>query len=103
VPESLGHDLRVVPQSRADRRVSGELLDRLLLVGTIGQGTYSERCEKLTNEIAVTRSELHDMDLQELDVEAVLEFAESLVRNARKMREQASLEERQQPHKAPFP
>ena len=78
------------------------LLD-LLLDGTIEKATYAERCEQLRIDIAVRRSEANGANLDSMDLGAVLDFAEHLVGNARKMWVQAGLDERQRLQAILFP
>ena len=69
----------------------------------IDRETYEEHVARLNEQIAVTQLELHDARLEELDVEAVLEFARHLILNAAKMWIQASLDQRQRLQGVLFP
>jgi hypothetical protein len=69
----------------------------------IDRETYEEHVARLNEQIAVTQLELHDARLEELDVEAVLEFARHLVLNAGQMWIQASLDQRQRLQGVLFP
>jgi len=67
---------------RAVAKLEGQkrrLLD-LLVDGTIDKATYAERREQLQIEIAVKRSEANDADLDGMELGAVLDFAEHLMR-----------------------
>ena len=102
------HAGAVAEHERMQRRV-GELegqkqrLLDLLLDGTVDKPTYAERREQLEIEIAVARSEANDANLDTMDLGAVLDFAEHLVCNARKMWIHASLDERQRLQGVLFP
>lgn len=78
------------------------LLD-LLLAGTIDKATYTARREEMEIELAVKRSEAHDAELESVDVGAVLDFANHLVLNARKMWEVETLDQRQRLQRLLFP
>jgi site-specific DNA recombinase len=69
----------------------------------IERETYEEHVARLNEEVAVTQLELHDARLEELDVEAVLEFARHLVLNAGRMWGEASLDQRQRLQAVLFP
>lgn len=71
--------------------------------GTIDDDIYRREDDRLRDEIAVTRSILHDAELDEVDIEAVLNFAEHLILDARRMWTEATLDQRQRLQQLLFP
>lgn len=79
-----------VIQQRLDR-----LDDAFLFAGTIDQQTYGRQRDKLREQQALARMDRHASELDHLDVEAILSFAEAVLPSAAKMWVQASLDQRQ--------
>jgi len=73
----------------ADRK--NRLVD-FLLEARIDQQTYDEQVLRLKAEVDAAEQELRDADLEQLDVEAVLEFAEKLVERPEQLWMKSSLE-----------
>ena len=54
-------------------------------------------------DIAVARMELHDAQIEEIDIEGVLGFAESIILDARRLWMEGTLDQRQRLQKVLFP
>ena len=84
-------------QSTAD--AIQQKLDRLdeafLFQRSIGIETYDRHAEKLREELTLARIDRHSGQLEELDAEGILAFAERILPRTSDLRVQASLEERQ--------
>ena len=76
----------------ADRK--NRLVD-FLLEARIDQQTYDEQVLRLKAEVDAAEQELRDADLEQLDVEAVLEFAEKLVERPEQLWMKSLLEQKQ--------
>src|SRR5262249_38918822 len=74
-------------------------LDRLdeafLFERSIDIETYDRHAEKLREELTLVRIERHSVQLEELDVEGILAFAERVLPHAADLWVQASLVQRQ--------
>ena len=86
---------------RAERAAKAiqEKLDRLdeafLFEHSIDIETYDRHAEKLREELTLVRIERHSGQLEELDVEGILAFAERILPRASDLWVQASLDQRQ--------
>ena len=84
-----------------------EKLDRLdeafLFERSIDIETYDRHAEKLREELTLVRIERHSGQLEELDVEGILAFAERVLPRAADLWVQASLEQRQRFQQLFFP
>ncbi|MGE0706297.1 MAG: recombinase family protein, partial [Vicinamibacterales bacterium] len=84
-----------------------EKLDRLdeafLLERSIDIDTYDRHAEKLRQELTLLRMDRHSSELDELDVEGILAFAERVLPRAADLWVQASLEQRQRFQQLFFP
>jgi len=84
-----------------------EKLDRLdqafLFERSIDIETYDRHAEKLREELTLVRIERHSTQLEELDVEGILAFAERVLPRAADLWVQASLEQRQRFQQLFFP
>lgn len=69
----------------------------------IDQLTYEKQRDKLREKIAVAEMDAHAARLDELDVEAVLAFAEHVLANAARLWLEFSLEQKQRFQKVVFP
>ncbi len=70
---------------------------------TVDQATYERQRDKLREEVALAKIELHEAELEELDVEGVLAFAEHLLTNAARLWMEASLDQKQRLQAVFFP
>jgi site-specific DNA recombinase len=81
--------------------------DRLVEVYVYQQGlsedVYQEQVAKLSEAQSIAQMRLHDAEVEELDIEAVLAFAEHLALHADRMWIAASLDQRQTLQKALYP
>jgi hypothetical protein len=75
------------------RHRKGTLVD-FYLDGKLDQKTYDERVAGLKDEIDVAELELRTATLEQMDIEAVLEFAEKLVERPRGLWTEATSEQR---------
>ncbi len=84
-----------------------EKLDRLdeafLFERTIDIDTYDRHRDKLREELTLARMDRHSGQLDELDVEGILAFAERVLPRAADLWVQASLEQRQRFQQLFFP
>ena len=79
------------------------LVDAFVYKQAIDEETYKNELDRLRAEITVTRIERNDSELDALDVETVLEFAEHVVLNARRMWSEFPLKHRRRMQKVLFP
>jgi site-specific DNA recombinase len=95
--------------AQADRAAKAiqEKLDRLdeafLFERSIDIETYDRHAEKLREQLTLVRIERHSDQLEELDVEGILGFAERVLPRAADLWVQASLEQRQRFQQLFFP
>ena len=84
-----------------------EKLDRLdeafLFERSIDIETYDRHAEKLREELTLARIDRHSGQLEELDVEGILAFAERILPRAADLWVQASLDQRQRFQQLFFP
>ena len=89
------------------RKQSKTKLDRLdeafLFERSIDIETYDRQAEKLREELTLARIDRHSGQLEELDVEGILAFAERVLPRAADLWVQASLEQRQRFQQLFFP
>ena len=78
------------------------LMDRYL-DGKIDQSTYDEQNERLGTEIAETRAALRSVEVIDEQIEELLEFADSVLRDPAGLWMRASLDQRQRLQKVLFP
>ena len=96
----------VATAERAAKTIQ-EKLDRLdeafLFERSIDIETYDHHAEKLREELTLVRIERHSGQLEELDVEGILAFAERVLPRASDLRVQASLEQHERFQQLFFP
>ena len=85
-------------QDKLDRLDEAFLFER-----SIDIDTYDRHAEKLREELTLVRIERHSGQLDELDVEGILAFAERVLPRAADLWVQASLEQRQRFQQLFFP
>ena len=85
-------------QDKLDRLDEAFLFER-----SIDIETYDRHAEKLREELTLVRIERHSGQLEELDVEGILAFAERVLPRAADLWVQASLEQRQRFQQLFFP
>jgi site-specific DNA recombinase len=64
---------------------------------------YRREDDRLSQEIALARMELHDKQIEEIDIEGVLGFAENIILDARRLWTEGTLDQRQRLQKVLFP
>ena len=74
-----------------------------LLEGRLDQQTYDEQTMRLRGEIETAERELREADLEQMDLEAVLAFAEKLVERPRQLWLESTLEQKQRLQRVFFP
>ena len=88
----------IATAERAAKAIQGNL-DRLdeafLFDRSIDIETYDRHAEKLREELTLARIDCHSGQLEELDVEGILAFAERVLPRAADLWVQASLDQRQ--------
>jgi site-specific DNA recombinase len=95
--------LRVAKSKLADLETRKNQLVDFLLNGRLDQKTYEEQTERLRRQVESAEKDLREADMQQLDVEAVLGFAEKLVHQPQKLWLQSSLEQKQRLQRVFFP
>ena len=80
-----------------------KLLETYTYRKTIADDLYRREDDRLAQEIALARSELHDAQLDELDIEGVLAFAEHVIMDAGRLWLEGTLDQRQRFQQALFP
>lgn len=89
---------KIATAERAAKAIQ-EKLDRLdvslLFERSIDIDTYDRHAEKVRQELTLLRVDRHSSELDELDVEGILAFAERVLPRATDLWVQASLEQRQ--------
>ena len=85
-------------QNKLDRLDEAFLFER-----SIDIDTYDRHAEKLREELTLARMDRHSGQLDELDVEGILAFAERVLPRAADLWVQASLEQRQRFQQLFFP
>ena len=100
VRESIGAAERAAKtiQEKLDRLDEAFLFER-----SIDIDTYDRHAEKLRQELALARMDRHASELDGLDVEGILAFAERVLPRAADLWVQASLEQRQRFQQLFFP
>jgi uncharacterized tellurite resistance protein B-like protein len=80
-----------------------QLVDAFVYRRVIDEGTYKQQKDRLDQEIALAEIAAHDAKLDELDVEAVVVFAEHVLLNAARLWQEFSLEQKQRLQQLLFP
>ena len=84
----------------ADRK--NRLVD-FLLKGRLDQLTYDEQVLRLRTEVEAAEQELRDADMEQMDVEALLEFASKVVEYPKQLWLESTLEQKQRLQRVFFP
>ena len=79
------------------------LLDAHVYKNTITDDLYRKEDDRLSQEIALAKMELNDAQMEELDLDGVLAFAEKIILDARRLWVEGGLEQRQQLQQLLFP
>jgi hypothetical protein len=79
------------------------LVDAYVYEQAIDQETYRKELARIGEDVTLVRVEHHDNAVDSLDVEAVLEFAEYVVLNARRLWDEFPLHLRRRMQKVLFP
>ncbi len=79
------------------------LFEAFVYEKTINQETYQEQLDRLNEQITLVQTELHDAELDVLDVEGVLGFAEHLLTNAARLWSEFRLDQKQRFQHVLFP
>ena len=104
------HDAEAIERHKVmERRVVGlqqrvdQLEETFIYQHKIDQITYDRERDRLREEMALAEIEMRDAQLEALDVEGVLGFAEHVLTNAARLWIEASLEQRQRLQQVFFP
>ena len=84
-----------------DRR--NQLLEAHVYQKTIADDLYRREDDRLSQEITLAKMELNDAQVEELDIEAILTFAEEIILDARRLWVEGDLEQRQRLQEVLFP
>jgi hypothetical protein len=98
--------LHVADDSRALtqlRERQDQLVEAFVYRRAIDEVTYKQQKDRLDQEIALAEIAAHDAKLDELDVEAVVVFAEHVLLNAGRLWQEFSLEQKQRLQQLLFP
>ena len=79
------------------------LVDAYVYEQTIDKQTYSQELARVSQDLTLVKVEHHGNEVDGLDVEAVLEFAEYVVLNSRRLWEEFPLDLRRRMQKVLFP
>jgi hypothetical protein len=79
------------------------LVDAFVYREAIDQEMYESQLARLNEEIALVEMRKHDSELEALDVEGLLAYAEFLILNARRLWEEARVDQRQRLQRFFFP
>ena len=93
----------LVSRIRALEEKRAKLLEAHVYQKTIADDLYRREDERLSGEIALAEMELSDAQIEELDLDGVLAFAEEMVLDARRLWVQGGLEQRQRLQEVMFP
>ena len=77
------------------KRRKDQLVEAFIFQKVIDEDTYKEQLAKLSEAMALAEIDQHDQRSEELDIEAVLDFAEKVSLNATRLWLEATLEQRQ--------
>ena len=93
----------LVSRIRALEEKRVKLLEAHVYQKTIADDLYRREDERLSREIVLAEMELNDAQIEELDLDAVLAFAEEMVLDARRLWVEGGLEQRQRLQEVMFP
>ena len=85
------------------RQRQDRLEEAFIFQRAIDQKTYDEQRDRLREEITVAELALHESTLEELDVDGILGFAETLLQNAANLWKHSEPAQRQRLQRAIFP
>ncbi len=80
-----------------------QLIDAFLYRGDIDKAIFDDQMSKLKEQSTITEMDLHQLRLEELDVEAILKFSQHVLLNAARLWIEASLDQKQRLQKVLFP
>ena len=95
--------LRAVKAKLADLENRKNRLVDFLLEGRLDQQTYDEQAARLRVEVESAERDLREANLEQMDVEAVLTFAEKLVERPQQLWLESTLEQKQRLQRVFFP
>ena len=90
-------------RAKATQQKLDQLDEKFIYAQAVDQATYDRQRDKLREELTLTRIDRHASDLEGLDVEGVLSFAERVLPNASDLWVQASLNQKQRLQQLFFP
>ena len=85
------------------KRRKEQLVEAFIYQRAIDQDTYKQQLDKLNEATALAEIDQHDHRTEELDIEAVLDFAERVSLNAARLWLEANLTQRQRFQALLFP
>jgi hypothetical protein len=88
---------------RALRENKIKLEEAYIYQRSIDADTYQSMRAKLAEELALAEMELRDAQAEEIEIEAVLDFAEAVFLNASNLWKSAPTEQKQRLQQVPFP
>ncbi len=98
-----------VTRATLERRIDdlkekkNRLVDAFVYRAAINEETYREQMEELEERLTLTDIELQDAKTEELDVEALLQFAHAVLQDAERLWVESPLEHRQRLQEVMFP
>ena len=103
------HEEVAAQRTAAERKIADlkrrkdQLVEAFIFQKVIDEDTYKEQLAKLNEAMALAEIDQHDQRTEELDIEAVLDFAERVSLNASRLWLEANLEQRQRFQALLFP
>lgn len=103
------HEEAAAQRTAAERKIADlkrrkdQLVEAFVFQKAIDEDTYREQLGRLNEAMALAEIDQHDQRTEELDIEAVLDFAERVSLNASRLWLEASLEQRQRFQSFLFP
>jgi len=79
------------------------LLDAHVYRKTLDDDLYRQEDDRLGQEIALAKLELHEAQIEEFDIDGVISFAETVIMNACRLWTEATLQQQQRLQKVLFP
>ncbi len=101
--DAMRHLATINRQLENLRQRKDKLDEVFIFKGAIDQATYERQRDKLNEEIADAETAVHEAKLEELDLEAVLNFAQHVLLNAARLWIKFSLDQKQRLQKVIFP
>ena len=97
------HQVRLRRQMDDLEGKKDRLLSAFLYEGVIDRATFERQRDKVEQDLALVRLELHETTIEELDIEGLLAFAEHLLSNASRLWTKLDLDQKRRFQRALLP